>query len=44
MPKMLTIWLDNASRATVTSEMLSSDIIKLRQDRLSKMTQIMGIY
>jgi len=44
MPKMLTIWLDNASRTTITSEMLPSDIIKLRQDRLSKMTQIMGIY
>jgi len=42
MPKMLTIWLDNASRATITSD--PSDIIKIRQDRLLKMTQIMGIY
>ncbi|XP_018347657.1 PREDICTED: serine/threonine-protein kinase ATR-like [Trachymyrmex septentrionalis] len=42
MPKMLTIWLDNASRATVISD--PSDIIKLRQDRLLKMTQIMEVY
>ncbi|TGZ48346.1 Serine/threonine-protein kinase ATR [Temnothorax longispinosus] len=42
MPKMLTIWLDNASRATITSG--SEDIIKFRQDRLSKMTQIMEVY
>ncbi|KAG5348071.1 ATR kinase, partial [Acromyrmex charruanus] len=42
MPKMLTIWLDNASRATITSD--PPDIIKLRQDRLLKMTQIMEVY
>ncbi|KAL0107168.1 hypothetical protein PUN28_015590 [Cardiocondyla obscurior] len=42
MPKMLTIWLDNASRATITSD--PPDVIKLRQDRLSKMTQIMDVY
>lgn len=42
MPKMLTIWLDHASRATITSD--PADIVKLRQDRLIKMTQIMGIY
>ncbi|XP_018056134.1 PREDICTED: serine/threonine-protein kinase ATR [Atta colombica] len=42
MPKMLTIWLDNASRATIISD--PPDIIKLRQDRLLKMTQIMEVY
>lgn len=42
MPKMLTIWLDNASRATVTSVPL--EIIQLRRDRLLRMTQIMGTY
>lgn len=42
MPRMLTIWLDFASRATVTSDAL--DIVNIRQDRLSKMTQIMGTY
>ncbi|KYN10085.1 Serine/threonine-protein kinase atr [Trachymyrmex cornetzi] len=42
MPKMLTIWLDNASRATIMSD--PPDIIKLRQDRLLKMTQIMEVY
>ncbi|XP_028046695.1 serine/threonine-protein kinase ATR isoform X2 [Monomorium pharaonis] len=42
MPKMLTIWLDNASRATITTD--PSDIIQLRRDRLSKMTQIMEVY
>lgn len=43
MPKMLTIWLDNASRATVTHS-VPPDILQLRKDRLSKMTHIMGIY
>ncbi|KAL6262489.1 hypothetical protein P5V15_007574 [Pogonomyrmex californicus] len=42
MPKMLTIWLDNASRATITSD--PPDIVKFRQDRLLKMTQIMEVY
>lgn len=42
MPKMLTVWLDVASRATITSDPL--DVVRLRQDRLLKMTQIMGIY
>lgn len=41
MPKMLTIWLNNASRATITSD--SPDINRVRQERLIKMTQIMGI-
>lgn len=41
MPKMLTLWLDLASRAVVASDL--PDIIRVRQDRLSKMTQIMGI-
>ncbi|XP_011875240.1 PREDICTED: serine/threonine-protein kinase ATR [Vollenhovia emeryi] len=43
MPKMLTIWLDNASRAAITSN-LPEDIIRLRRDRLFKMTQIMEVY
>ncbi|XP_025986385.1 serine/threonine-protein kinase ATR [Solenopsis invicta] len=42
MPKMLTIWLDNASRATIASD--KADITQLRRDRLSKMTQIMEVY
>ncbi|XP_011699804.1 PREDICTED: serine/threonine-protein kinase ATR isoform X2 [Wasmannia auropunctata] len=42
MPKMLTIWLDHASRATITSD--PPDIIRLRQDRLLRMTQIMEVY
>lgn len=42
MPKMLTIWLDNASRATIISN--SPDINRVRHERLLKMTQIMGIY
>ncbi|XP_025264576.1 serine/threonine-protein kinase ATR [Camponotus floridanus] len=42
MPKMLTIWLDHASRTTITSD--PADVIRLRQDRLSKMTQIMEVY
>lgn len=41
MPKMLTVWLDVASRATLTSD--PPDVIRLRQDRLNKMTQIMGL-
>ncbi|XP_020296818.1 serine/threonine-protein kinase ATR [Pseudomyrmex gracilis] len=42
MPKMLTVWLDVASRATNTSD--PPDVVRLRQDRLSKMTQIMDVY
>jgi len=42
MPKMLTIWLDLASRSMVTSD--PPEVIRLRQDRVSKMTQIMGMY
>ncbi|KMQ96860.1 serine threonine-protein kinase atr-like protein [Lasius niger] len=42
MPKMLTIWLDHASRATITSDPV--DVVRLRQDRLLKMTQIMEVY
>ncbi|XP_012230547.1 serine/threonine-protein kinase ATR [Linepithema humile] len=42
MPKMLTVWLDVASRATLASD--PPDVIELRQDRLTKMTQIMEVY
>ncbi|XP_011329801.1 serine/threonine-protein kinase ATR isoform X3 [Ooceraea biroi] len=43
MPKMLTTWLDLASRAMGTSD-LDPEISRLRQDRVSKMTQIMEVY
>lgn len=40
MPKMLTIWLDLASRAMVATD--PPEVTRLRQDRVTKMTQIMG--
>lgn len=42
MPKMLTVWLDLASRAAITSDPV--DIQRCRQDCLSKMTKIMDAY
>lgn len=42
MPKMLTVWLDLASRATTASDPI--DVIRFRQDCLSKMTKIMDVY
>lgn len=43
MPRMLTIWLDFASRATSRSiSYANSEQDKLRQDALLKMTKIMG--
>ncbi|XP_032688955.1 serine/threonine-protein kinase ATR isoform X2 [Odontomachus brunneus] len=42
MPKMLTVWLDLASRATITTDPI--DVIRSRQDCLSKMTKIMDVY
>lgn len=42
MPKMLTVWLDLASRATITTDPI--DVVRPRQDCLSKMTKIMDAY
>ncbi|XP_014472413.1 PREDICTED: serine/threonine-protein kinase ATR-like isoform X2 [Dinoponera quadriceps] len=42
MPKMLTIWLDFASRAAIASD--PADIARSRQDCLAKMTKLMDAY
>ncbi|KZC05824.1 Serine/threonine-protein kinase atr [Dufourea novaeangliae] len=45
MPKMLTIWLDFASRVTSRSISYgSSELEKFRRDALQKMTKIMEVY
>ncbi|KAK2579409.1 hypothetical protein KPH14_003267 [Odynerus spinipes] len=46
MPKMLTIWLNFASRVAARSSYYGreSEIDRLRQDCLSKMTKIMEVY
>lgn len=45
MPRMLTIWLDFASRATSRSNnFMNQEQDKFRQDALLKMSKIMGMY
>lgn len=45
MPRMLTIWLDFASRATSRSDSLNvGEQEKFRRDALLKMSKIMGRY
>ncbi|XP_076757525.1 serine/threonine-protein kinase ATR [Xylocopa sonorina] len=45
MPRMLTIWLDFASRATSrNSNFINQEQDKFRQDALLKMTKIMEVY
>ncbi|XP_076632761.1 serine/threonine-protein kinase atr isoform X1 [Colletes latitarsis] len=45
MPRMLTIWLDFASRITSRPSQYSNhDVDKLRRDALLKMTKIMEVY
>lgn len=45
MPRMLTIWLDFASRATRSNNLinqLNQEQVRLRKDALLKMSKIMG--
>lgn len=47
MPRMLTIWLDFASRATRSNNLLNQsnqEQVRLRKDALLKMSKIMGKY
>ncbi|XP_076654433.1 serine/threonine-protein kinase ATR [Halictus rubicundus] len=44
MPRMLTIWLDFASRVTSRSTQISEEIRRYRRDALLKMTKIMEVY
>ncbi|XP_066597912.1 serine/threonine-protein kinase atr-like [Prorops nasuta] len=44
MPKLLTIWLDYASRTTTRTSFYGSEADKIKQDTLIKMTKIMEVY